>query len=421
MNKILTIIKREYRESVFKKSFIVITILTPLIMIVLSVAPALLMNLSPQKVKHIDVIDNSSFVFDELQATLSDTLPDGRALFNLRRLPASQPFDSLLNHEKALVSADKIDGLLIIPSTILSKNGKVEFYTKTVANYSLNGQLKTAIKKVVTNHRILLSGIDPQLVKEITRPIAFKTVKVIKGGQSEERGFMEEYFSTFILVFILYMTLIMYGSAIMRTIVQEKTSRIIEILLSGSNPFQLMSGKILGQGAVGLTQYILWALFGMALIFLGGKGMPISGKYFHFSALTLFYFVLFFILGYLIYSVLYAAIGAMTNSDQEAQQLSFPVVFLLIIPIVMNGYLVKNPDSTVSVVMSLIPFFSPIIMFARINLSSPPFIEIAASITILILTIVLLIWLVAKIFRVGILMYGKRPTLPEIVKWLRYK
>jgi len=390
-------------------------------MTVLSLAPALLMNLSPQKVKHIDVIDNSSFVLEALQKTLSDTLANGKPHFVFRRIKAAQPFDELLDQEKALVSKDKIDGLLIIPSNITSDSCKVEFYTKTVANFSLNGQLQSAIKKAVTDRRILLSGIDPQLVKEITRPVAFKTVKVVKGGKSEERGFMEEYFSTFILVFILYMTLIMYGSAIMRNIVQEKTSRIIEILLSGSNPFQLMSGKILGQGAVGLTQYVIWAVFGLALIFFGGSVMPVSGKYFHFAPATLIYFVLFFVLGYLIYSVLYAAIGAMTNSDQEAQQLSFPVVFLLIIPLLMNGYLVKNPDSTVSVVMSLIPFFSPIIMFARINLASPPFIEIAASIIILLLTIVLLIWFVAKIFRVGILMYGKRPTLPEIIKWLRYK
>jgi ABC-type Na+ efflux pump permease subunit len=161
--------------------------------------------------------------------------------------------------------------------------------------------------------------------------------------------------------------------------------------------------------------------FGIGMIFYGGNVLPISAKYFNFAPSLFIYFVVFFVLGYLIYAIMYSAIGAISNSDQEAQQMSMPVILMLIVPIMMLGYLVKARDSTLSVTLSLIPFFSPIIMFARINLSNPPLIEVLGSIGILIVTILFLVWFVAKIYRVGILMYGKRPTLPEIVKWMRYK
>jgi ABC-2 type transport system permease protein len=259
------------------------------------------------------------------------------------------------------------------------------------------------------------------IVKELTRPLSIKTIKISKGGEASERGFMEEYFSTFIFVMILYMTLIIYGTSIMRSIVQEKSSRIVEVLLAGLNPFQLMAGKILGQGFVGITQYLIWAVCGIGLILFGGKVMPMAGDYFNFAPEIFLYFVIFFVLGYFVFSALYSAIGAMCNTDQEAQQMSFPVVMVLIIPILVFSMIVKNPNSTVSVVLSLIPLFSPILMFARINLTTPSMLEIWGSIGLLILTILILIWFVSKIYRVGILMYGKRPTLPEIIRWMRYK
>jgi ABC-2 type transport system permease protein len=211
----------------------------------------------------------------------------------------------------------------------------------------------------------------------------------------------------------------MYGMTVMRSIIQEKTTRIIEVLLSAANPFQIMAGKILGLGSVSFTQYLIWALFGMILLVFGAQVMPVSAEAFSFSPMILFYFVLFYVLGYFLFASMYAGVGAVTNNDQEAQQLATPITFMLIIPIILISFMVKNPDSTVVQVLSYIPFFSPIIMFARINLASPPLIEIWASIIILIITIIFMIWIVSKIFRIGILMYGKRPTLPEIAKWLR--
>jgi ABC-2 type transport system permease protein len=217
------------------------------------------------------------------------------------------------------------------------------------------------------------------------------------------------------------MTLIFSGNTIMRSIILEKSSRIVEVVLSTTSPFKMMAGKILGQGFVGLTQYIIWATFGITLAVYGNKILPISNEYFSFAPSLFVYFVIFYVLGYFLYATLFSAIGAMVNTDQEGQQLSFPVIMMLIIPLMILGLIVKNPDSSIATVFSLIPFFSPIIMFARINLSSPGFLEIGSAIMILILTILFLIWIVAKIYRVGILMYGKRPNLPEIIKWMRYR
>ncbi len=416
MNKIFALIKREYKDSVYKKSFIVMTLLTPLIMVALGVVPSLLMQLDTGKQVKLNIIDQSGFVAGPLQAALTDTLPNGQNKFLLTLLPPGANRDE----QKALIREETINGLIIIPANV-ADSGKVEFYSKNVADFGLNRSIRSAIQKIVIDHRIVKSGLNPELVGSLTKSLELTTIKISKEGTESKRGFTDEYFSTFIFVLILYMSLIMYGTSIMRSIVQEKNSRIIEVLLASANPFQLMAGKIFGQGSVGITQYLIWALFGIGMIFYGGNVLPISAKYFNFAPSLFIYFVVFFVLGYLVYAIMYSAIGAISNSDQEAQQMSMPVILMLIVPIMMLGYLVKAPDSTLSVTLSLIPFFSPIIMFARINLSNPPLIEVLGSIGILIVTILFLVWFVAKIYRVGILMYGKRPTLPEIVKWMRYK
>ncbi len=416
MNKIFTLIKREYKDSVYKKSFIIMTLLTPLIMVALGVVPGLLMKLDSGKQIKLNIIDQSGFVAAPLQSALTDTLANGQPKYVLTALDANANPDE----QKTLIRDEKINGLLVIPANV-SDSAQVEFYAKNVADFGLNRSLRSAIQKIVMNHRILESGLNAELIQKITKSLELTTIKISKQGTESKRGFADEYFSTFVFVLILYMSLIMYGTSIMRSIVQEKNSRIIEVLLASAKPFQLMAGKIFGQGSVGITQYLIWAVFGLGMIFYGSSVMPISTKYFNFPPSLFIYFVVFFILGYLVYAILYSAVGAISNSDQEAQQMSMPVILMLIVPIMMLGYLVKAPDSTLSVTLSLIPFFSPIIMFARINLSNPPLIEIISSIVLLIITNIVLVWIVAKIYRVGILMYGKRPTLPEIVKWMRYK
>ncbi len=414
--------KREYKESVLKKSFIIITILMPVIMIALGIVPSMLLTLESQESIRINVLDETGFVYSELANTLKDdTLKDGSQRYLLNRVDKGlQSSDEVVQQQKANLAQKNVEGFLHIPANVLESD-EIHYFAKNVANIDVNRQLRNSVRKIINDHRIQKSGLEPAFINELTRPLELRTIKITESGQESERGFAEEYFGTFIFVLILYMTIILHGNSIMRSIIEEKTTRIIEVLLSSSNPFQLMAGKILGMGSVGLTQYIIWASFGIGLILFGGNILPISKDYFNFSPMIFIYFVIFYILGYFVFAAMYAAIGSISNSEQEAQQVGGPVVFLLIIPLMILGLLVKNPDSTLVTAMSLIPFFSPILMFARINLTAPGFLQIASAIVILALTILVLIWLTSKIYRIGILMYGKRPNLPEIIKWIRHK
>ena len=222
------------------------------------------------------------------------------------------------------------------------------------------------------------------------------------------------------------MTVIFYGQIILRGVIEEKSSRVVEIVLSSLRPFQLMAGKILGIAAVGFTQYAIWALFGIAATKYSGK---VVSRFFPAAtdfpiptipAYIFVYFIIFFVLGYFLYGTLYAGIGSMVNNEKEAQQLVMPVTMFLVVPIMLMMFVIKSPDSSVSVILSLIPFFAPILMLLRISVLLPPFSQIAASIVLLILTTILMIWISAKIYRVGILMYGKRPSFSQIIKWMRY-
>lgn len=418
MEKIFTIIKREYREAVFKKSFIIMTLLTPIIMIAMGIVPSLLVRMDIEEPTVLSILDESGIIADKIPAALDDSLKDGTPRFVINMLQANSDTDQIIEAQKENINSETIDGFLVIPKDIV-QGDDLKYYSKNVANFDLNRRLQKIVSTITIDHRLQNSGFDHEVINELTKSVGIKTIKITKEGEESERGFIDEFFSTFIFVLILYVTLIMYGMSIMRSIIQEKTTRIIEVLLSSANPFQIMAGKILGQGSVGLTQYIIWVLFGMILIFFGARMMPVSADAFNFSPEVLLYFILFYLLGYFLFSTMYTGVGAITNTDQEAQQAATPITFMLIIPLILISFMVKNPDSTIVQVLSYIPFFSPIIMFARINLATPSIIEIWTSVLILVVTIVLMIFLVAKIYRVGILMYGKRPTLPEIMKWIR--
>ena len=418
MNKIFTIIKREYKEAVFKKSFIIMTILTPVIMVAMGIIPSLLVTMDVETPSVLSVYDETGIVAPKLAEALDDTLKGGVPRFLINYIKAGFSTDEIVEQQKQELTAENIDGFLFIPENII-EDGELVFYSKNVANFDLNRRLRKSVSSITVDHRLINSGLDKNLVNELTKAVSMKTIKITKGGEESERGFTDEFFSTFIFVLILYVTLIMYGMSIMRSIIQEKTTRIIEVLLSSTSPFQIMAGKIFGQGSVGLTQYVIWAVFGLLLFVFGAKVMPVSADAFSFSPMILFYFVLFYILGYFLFATMYTGVGAVTNTDQEAQQMSTPITLMLVVPIILISFMVKNPDNGVVEVLSYIPFFSPIIMFARINLSEPSLIEIWSSIGILVVSIVIMIGLVSKIYRVGILMYGKRPTLPEIIRWVK--
>lgn len=425
MNKVWTIFKREYLTRVKTKGFIIGTALTPLLIIALTIGPGLLINMKSDKVKHLSVIDMSGIVYEELVLALDDTTNSRERLYELTQVPATSiNLADVKNELSQSVDNDKIDGYFIIPENIIESN-KSEYYAKSVSDFDQNRIYRNAVSRIITNYRLKESNLDPKIINNLTQRIQLKTFKVEKGGEEKEDIGLS-FAVTFIMVMFLYMALIMYGALVMRSVYEEKLSRVAEIILSSCKPFQLMAGKVLGIGAVGLTQYLIWAAVAgiltfysgsMVQMFSAGAGdvpiptIPIS---------VLVYFVIFFIFGYMLFATLYAALGAMVNTEQDAQQLQFPVIMLIIVSFIFAFYIIRQPTSGLTHIVSLIPFFSPITMFTRISVQTPPFSEILLSIAILIATIIFLIWLAGKIFRVGILMYGKRPTLPEVFRWLRY-
>ncbi len=418
MHKIFTIIKREFKEAVLKKSFIIMTIIIPFLMVALTIVPSLLAGLDTEEPQVIAIYDESGLIKNAGVNLISDTLENGAPRFVFNMIDGALDKADILTRQKQHVNNQFIDGFLIVPVNVM-EGEEIIYYARNVSNFDVNRKVSAAVSEVVVNQRLKNSGIDNNLINDLTQRVPLKTIKISAEGQESERGFETEFFSTFIFIFILYMTLIMYGFVLMRSIIEEKTSRIIEVLLSSVNPFQLMAGKIIGSGSVGLTQYIIWGIFGLALFFFGPALFSVAPSSFSLSPKILFYFALFYLLGYFFYASLYTGVGALTNTDQEAQQLAMPITLMLIVPIVMLAFMVKNPDSSAVQVMSYIPFFSPMMMFARINISSPSLLEIWSSVLILLASIIISIWISSKVFKVGILMYGKRPTLPEILKWFR--
>ncbi|MCI0665809.1 MAG: ABC transporter permease, partial [Acidobacteria bacterium] len=243
----------------------------------------------------------------------------------------------------------------------------------------------------------------------------------IRNARGErERG--QTFILSFGLLMIIYITILIYGVMVMRGVIEEKQSRIIEVLLSSVRPFDLMLGKLIGIGMVGLTQYLVWAIFG--LIISAATALPVIAANWQrmpkIPVAQLIFFVVYFVLGYFLYGTLYAMVGAIVSNEDDGQQMQLPVTMTIVIPIMISTFVMRNPNGTASIVLSMIPFFSPVLMFLRIGLQMPPWWQIALSIALLIITILSVVWIAAKIYRIGVLMYGKRPTLPELARWLKY-
>lgn len=424
MRKIMAVIKREYLQIVRTKGFIIGTLLGPILMSLFMVVPVLMSVVSVARQETIGVIDISGEVFPELEQKLDVKLKDGsrRYLFEEYEARADASFLRQELNEKVLNK--ELSAYIFIPDNI-SDDGAAEYISEHVSDFDKTRNISSAINSIIIGKRLKEEGLDPLKIGSLMRRVKITTKKVTKKGVEEDTGgtFIISYF----LVLILYMTLIFYGQMILRGVIEEKNSRVVEIVLSSLRPFQLMTGKIIGIGAVGLTQYTIWALFGL-LISIFGKSMIAgilpAGTSFNMPTIPAYifvYFVLFFILGYFLFSTLFASIGSMVNSEKEAQQLMMPVIMLLVIPLLLIMFIMRSPDSTVSVILSMIPFFTPTLMLLRVCILLPPFIQIIGSLLLMILTTMMLIWLSAKIYRVGILMYGKKPSFFEIIRWIRYK
>lgn len=411
MRNVWLVIRREYLERVRTKSFVISTILMPAFVFAVTVLPTKLMMMQSPGSFHLVVAASSQPVADAVKTQLE-------AQKGERKFKVDEKITNS-NDDRALLDADvrthKIDGYLWLTDQAISDN-QAAFAALSTSDFGLNQNIREAANRGVTRARLVQHGVAAGDIEALLKWVNLDTVALAGKKKGNE---LTQFFASFLAAMMIYISLIMYGQTVMRSVLEEKTTRVMEVLLSSLKPTELMAGKLLGVGAAGLTQVGIWAVF---MAYLGSMGAALSpGLHDLFSNPLMFVFLpVFFLLGFMLYSAVYAALGAAVNSDQEAQQWMFFVMMPLIIPIILLTKVISSPDSGLSVWLSMVPFFSPILMYARVVASTVPWWQIGLAAAIMLATTYVIVIVAAKIYRVGILMYGKRPTLPEIVKWLKY-
>ena len=295
-----------------------------------------------------------------------------------------------------------------------------EYHARNLSDFSIRS-LEESVSAAISERRLMLAGFDAAKIGRYMKPVDLKMFKIGAGGESKEGGMRQDFMVAFALLFFLYISVLFYGIFVMRGVIEEKQSRVVEILISSVRPTQMMFGKLIGIGLVGLTQIGLWAISTAVISRLGVSMFSSSGSQVpNIPASLLIYFVLFFILGFFLFATLYAMVGAMVSSEEDAQQVQLPVTMLVVVPMMIFGLVMSNPSSTTSIVLSMVPFFAPTLMMLRIAVINPPVWQVLLSMAIMVVTICGFMLVAAKIYRVGILMYGKRPSIAELGRWLRY-
>ena len=420
MRKVLAVVRREFIERVRQKWFWVMALVGPLFFAAIILLPQLMIR--GGGIKKIAVVDGTTQGFGPRVAAALDTAvtPDGHRVFQVARVPAGPGvIDSLTKQ----VEAKRLEGFLIVSDGIVD-SGRAEYQASNVSSFTAVETIQRNLTQIVFSIRLERQGVNPVLVTKARLPIALATQKIAGGKATREsaaQGFSLAYF----MAIILYTSILIYGINVMSSVLEEKTNRVVEVLVSSLRPFQLMLGKLIGVGAVSIFQFLLWALSARYLLARrggGGGSAPQAGQVFeipHVSLETALVFAAYFLGGFFLYSAMFAAVGAISSTEQEARQGQQPVSVLLMVSFFAMFAMINDPNSTLAVTLSLIPFCSPIAMPVRWAAGNLPISEVAVSLAILLAAIVLVTWVASRIYRVGILATGKRPSLTELVRWVR--
>ena len=420
LNRILAIIRREYLERVRTKAFWISTLVVPFFLGAVMILPAYLAARGGGEFS-VAVIDLSGRFFDPIRDEIDRLLAGDDEKLSVTLVLQDPGPDPVATRErlKNEVQNKRFDGVLVIPAT-MPDEGQPEYVAPNVAAFKLLSVLERSVNSVMVADRLTGAGLDPDQVRELTHRVGLKTLKLGKGGE-ETRDQGQSFMLAYIFVMIIYMTVLMYGIYVMRGVLEEKSSHVVEVIISTVKPFELMLGKILGIGAVGLTQFLIWSVLMAAVsapgmvsaMGMGDIGLPTI------PVQLLVFFVVYFVLGFLLYGTLYAGVGAAFDTEQEAQNFQGLVTMLLIVPMVLMIQIINQPDGTLAVVLSLFPFFTPMLMFLRLTLVPVPAWQVAASVVLMVAAILACTWIVAKIYRVGILMHGSKPKLKDLIRWVR--
>jgi len=422
MRKVWAVIRREFVERVRSKWFLISTILGPLFMISVTVLPSLLMTRAG-RVNHIVLVDEGSGSFAERLSTQLQAT--GR--YAVTVLPAAAGRDSVLQDSLTnAVRQEALDGVLTV-STATVESGMATYRGRNISSITDMSVMEGLLRQTVVTERLAQHGVDASIVQDAQRGITLRTERISKHGTTGESG-MVTFFLGYGVGIVLYMIILIYGINVMRSVLEEKQTRIIEVLVSSLRPFQLMLGKVIGVGGVGLFQFGIWGLTGYLVVHFR---VQILGA-FHVSAAQVGAFTMpaisggllaviavYFVLGFLLYSALFAVVGATVTADSEAQQAQQPVMMLLVFSLIVSFAALNDPSGQMAVVTSMIPFSSPIIMPVRVATSDVPTSQLVMSLAIAVASSLLIVWLSGRVYRIGILMYGKRPNLKELWRWAR--
>lgn len=421
MRKIWLIVKREYLNGVRTKAFLITTVFLPLLGLGFIAMISFLVNRQPSRTLRLAIVDNAGglgpSISDGLQSKLPSGQPEFKIVQTIERPSHPDRVEDDLGHA---INAGALDGYVLVPEDL---SQPVELHSRNPGNPALMARLTAAVNRAIILQQLRARGIRVDHTQDITGAADLKVFIVGRSGRSMAQG--QSLGVAIALVIVLYVSLVAYGVLMMRSVLEEKTTRTMEVLISSVRPFELLAGKIIGVAGMAFTQLSVWGIC-LGLLFTYGAlasgafapGSPLSGL--HVPGSLVVYAVFFFLGGYFLYSAMFAAIGSACSTEQDAQQLQWIAMAPLVFSVVSYGLVLSDPGSTASIVISEIPFFSPVLMPLRISVRVLPLWQIALAFVLLWLTTIGTIYASGKIYRIGVLMYGKRPTLPELARWLRY-
>ncbi len=452
MSKIALIVQREYLSRVRKRSFIIMTIIGPLLFAAFLILPVWLSQVEDKGEKVIAVLESDEF---------GEPKPDSLRFFDVIPNMENLKFEYVparLDALKRVLSSSKYDAVLFIPYNVIHSE-TVELYTKKQPSLGIEVHITESLEKYIYNLKLRKNNIPPEILKSVRTNIAMKTIRLEKDGSYQEQNQQDmKRWVGYIGGFLVYFFIFFFGAQVMRGVIEEKTSRILELIVSSVKPFQLMMGKIIGVGLVGLTQFLIWIILTFGIVFsvqyAVGSGIPeaessvmtpesifetkpVQDRQYPAEGTTAFQdymkglgevplfkiiasFIFYFLGGFVLYGSLFAAVGAASDSETDTQQFILPVTIPLILGFIIMLSAFTNPEGQIAIIFSIIPLTSPVVMMGRIGFDIP-LIQILVSMLVLVITFLGTTWLAGKIYRTGILMYGKKVSYRELWKWIRYR
>ncbi len=415
MTKVAAVARWEYLEKVKTKAFLIGLFLTPVIMVGMGILPTLFVNQEDTETKVIGVIDQTGIVAPQFAEKMEKRYILSNGVPNyMIRIIGSGPgvnMDSALAEANRLLVANQILGYCVIGDGS-APDSVIEYRSKSVGDFRIGVRMEETLRDVISEQRALALGLDARVLHQVNARLDVKMVKVSKTGEREEAGFERVFLSSYVFLMMLFLLIMTSGQLLVRNVIEEKSNRIVEVLVSSCSPTELMAGKVLGLSALGFTQIGFWGLIGLAASLEFGISLINLQQ----AALL----TLYFILGYLFYAAVFIAAGAPVNTEQEAQQVTSYLVIFLVIPIALAFPVIKTPDALWLKVLSYIPMLTPTIMTLRISVQMPSAWEILATTAVMIVSIYAAMVAAGRIFRIGILSTGKSPRLAEVIRWIRH-